>query len=330
MSETVNVGEIANKLSKDIFRHFKWKSHPVKDENFKCHNKEHKGTGGKPKLTHPGDVVFFYDDPYLGTKIYLHTDLKSYGEKSITSTALRNAFKSLCMAIECAKESDDWRTKYSIDESEDYEIRGFLFCHNHDNGYEKDFYEAIDKINLQNINIAKNTYIHFLGPHDIQRLYSIGNDLIRLKDAEELPKKYTFYYPDLVMWRRHGDVWDQPATIEALTSPYLIIKHGAAEETEPGYLVYYNRKGESVEEFEYFLDSLSRFQMLDSDEVIRVRVTSKDVHENMRSNFQAAKKKYARSWGFDPSREEILERITLDKITAVTSTYNPGDMGWRE
>ncbi|MHC9034250.1 hypothetical protein ACYTTR_00835 [Cobetia marina] len=330
MAETVNVGEIANRLSQEIFRHFKWKSHPLKDENFTCHNTSHTSEKGAPKSTHPGDVVFSYDDPYLGTTIYLHTDLKSYGGDSITTTKLRNAFKSLCMTVECARESENWRDIYSVDRSEDYEIRGFLFIHNHDNGYEKNFYESIDKINLHNLPVPRNTYIHFVGPHDIQRLYSIGNDIIRLKDADELPKQYSFYYPDLVMWRRHGDVWGQPATIESLTSPYLIIKHGPAEQISPGYLVYYNRPGESVQEFEYFLDSLSRFQMLDSDEIVRIRVTHNSPDEKMRSNFQAAKKKYARSWGFDPSREAILDRINIDKITAVTSTYNPGDMGWRE
>ena len=70
--------------------------------------------------------------------------------------------------------------------------------------------------------------------------------------------------------------------------------------------------------------------MLDSDEIVRIRVTHNNPDEKIRSNFQAAKKKYSRSWGFDPSREKILDSITLDKITAVTSTYNPGDMGWRE
>lgn len=330
MAETVNVGEIANRLSKDIFRHFMWNTHPVKDENFTCHNTSHKGDKGASKSTHPGDVVFSYEDPYLGTTIYLHTDLKSYGKKSITTTKLRDAFKSLCMTVECARESESWRGIYSVDSSDDFEIRGFLFVHNHDNGYDKDFYEAIDKIKLQNLPVPSDTYLHFLGPHDIQRLYSIGNDLIRLKDADELPKAYSFYYPDLVMYRRHGDVWEQPATIESLASPYVIIKHKAVGDTKSGFLIYYNRPGESVEEFEYFLDSLSRFQMLDSDENVRIRVTHSNPHSKMKSTFQTAKRKYARAWGFDPSREEILNRMSIDKITAVTSTYNPGDMGWRK
>ena len=139
MSETVNIAEIAVKISKDIFKHFLWEIHPKRDDNFKCNNPEHLGDGKKPKETHPGDAVFFYDDPYLGKRIYLHTDLKSYAKDSITSTSLRKAFKSLCMTVECANESPEWRNKYSVDPSEPHEVRGMLFIHNHDNGYDKLF-----------------------------------------------------------------------------------------------------------------------------------------------------------------------------------------------
>lgn len=329
MAETINIGEIAGKLSKDIFRHFFWETHPKKDDNFECTNSEHKTPGGKPKGSHPGDVVFSYEDPYLGNTIYLHTDLKSYAKDSITPTALRTAFKSLCMTIECAKESEAWREKYSVDPSEHHEVRGLLFVHNHDHGYAGKFEEALDKINLESLPIPANAYVHFLGPKDIQRLYSIGHDIIRLKESEELARDYTFYYPDLVMWRRQGDVWSQPATIEALTSPYLIIKHKATKLSSSGYVIYYNRSGSSTEEFEYFLDSLSRYQMLESGESIRVRVTHDAPHAEIKSIFHKAKKRYVKSWGFDPIRESILDEITIEPITAMTDTYNPGDMGWR-
>lgn len=330
MAETANIGEIAPKISKDIFKHFLWGAHQKHDDNFTCINEAHLGQGGKPKLTHPGDVVFFYEDPYLGKRIYLHTDLKSYAADSITPTSVRNAFKSLSMTIECAKESSEWRSKYSVDASESHEVRGMLFIHNYDNGYDKVFYETLDKVDLQALPVAPGSLLHFLGPHDIQRLYSIGNDIIRLKAEGELPKNYTFYYPDLVMSRRQGDVWDQPATIELITGPYMIIKHGQSEACDRGYVIYYNRPGASPEEFEYFLDSLSRYQMLESGEKIRIRVTHADAIDDLKSVFQTAKKKYVKAWGFDPAREVILDQIEIDRITSITSTYNPGDMGWRE
>lgn len=129
-----------------------------------CNNENHKSSGGKPKSVHLADVVFYYNDPYLKKRIYLHTDLTSYAKDSISTVKLRDAFKSLCMTIECAKDSDDWRAKYSIE------------------------------------------------------------------------------------------------------------------------------SGESVEEFEYFLDSLSRYQMLDSEELIQIKVTHQTPDKNWRSNLHTAKK----------------------------------------
>lgn len=330
MAETINIGEIAARLSKDIFKHFLWVTHPKTDDNFECSNEKHVGEGGKSKATHPGDVVFNYRDPYLGKSVYLHTDLKSYASDSITPTRLRGAFKSLCMTIDCARCSDSWRAKYSVDEGEAHEVRGLLFVHNHDNGYEKPFCDAVDKVNLQALPVAPGTQLHYLGPPDIQRLYNIANDIIRLKGESELPPTYTFYYPDLVMTRRQGDVWEQPATVETLTAPYIIIKHTTTEERSAGYVIYYNAPASCPEEFEYFLDSLSRFQMLESGERILLRVTHPDAPNDLKSIFRMAQKKYVKAWGFDPARDAILSQIQIERITSVTSTYNPGDMGWRE
>jgi hypothetical protein len=332
MAETVNIGEIANKLSKDIFKHFLWTKHQKHDDNFDCKNPEHVSDGKKslPKTSHPSDVVFFYEDPYLGKTIYLHTDLKSYAKATISGTKIRNAFKSLVMTVECAQESPDWRDKYSVLDSEPHEVRGLLFILNHDHGYAKDFYLAVETANLKSLQIPPRVMTHYLGPHDIQRLYSIGNDIMRLKVEEELPSRYTFYYPDLVMVRRHGDGSEQAATIESIIGPFLILKHGIAPNCQQGFVIYYNRRGESVEEFEYFLDCLSRFQMLEPDQKLRVRVTDAAANDDLKSVFEKAKKKYAKAWGFDPARENLLNIIDIDRITSVSSTYNPGDMGWRE
>jgi len=153
---------------------------------------------------------------------------------------------------------------------------------------------------------------------------------MRLRAEDELPKEYTFFYPDLVLARRQGDVWGQAATIESLTGPYLIIKHGVSENQGAGFLIYYNRPGDSPEEFEYFLDSLSRYQMLESSETIRIRVTHNSAIHDLKSVFHTAKNKYVKAWGFDPARAAILEKIQIDRVTAVTNTYNPGDIGWKE
>jgi hypothetical protein len=70
--------------------------------------------------------------------------------------------------------------------------------------------------------------------------------------------------------------------------------------------------------------------MLESDERILLRVTHPDAPNDLKSIFLLAQKKYVKAWGFDPEREAILSQIQIERITSVTSTYNPGDMGWRE
>nr|WP_320166594.1 hypothetical protein [uncultured Methylophaga sp.] len=333
MAETINTGELAVLISEDIFCHFFWQTHPKHDDNFTCNSERHLSDGkrGQRIKTHPGDVVFSYDDPYLGKKIYLHTDLKSYGKDSINSHTLRKALRSLCMTVECAQESAGWRKKYSVESDEHHEVRGMLFVYNHDNGYEKLFYDAINGVDTSNLPIAQDTTLHYLGPQDIQRLYSIVNDIIRLKGLKQLPEEYTFYYPDKVMYHRHGDVWNQAATIESLTGPYFVIKHGSdGNKINQGYLIYYNRPGNEVDEFVYFFDTLSRYQMLESGQEIRIRITSPTASDDLKSIFQTAKRKYSKSWGFDPIRQELLDSISINRITNVTSTYNPGDVGWKE
>src|SRR5512138_3575803 len=180
MAETKNISEIAAVISDEIFKFFLWDIHPRRDDNFKCVNPEHVSASGAPKSTHPGDVVFYYDDPYLQKRIYLHTDLKSYADGSITATRLKDAFKSLCMTVECASQSSNWREKYSVDVAQAHEVRGLLFVHNYTKGDEKPFYDALAKIKLQNLPVSTGTVLHFLGPRDIRRFWSIGNDIMRL------------------------------------------------------------------------------------------------------------------------------------------------------
>lgn len=333
MSETVNIGEIAESLVQDIFTYFKWEIKHRWNENFACHCPHHLTPEKKPKDKHPADVIFHYEDPYSGSTIYLHSDLKSYKKDSIGKTKVREAFKSLAMAIECAQVSDSWRSTFGIDTSEDHEVRGLLIVHNHDHGYHKAFSDLIEGIGFDSIPIPANVCLHFFGPEDLMRLYSIANDIMRLTFQKKISADYTFYYPDLVMKHRQGDVWGQPATVEALTSPYLILQHrnlNGQDSGQAGYVVYYNRPGATTDEFVYLFDSLSRYQMLESGKDVQVRVTHKSPHIDVNANFSLAKTKYAKMWGYDPIREQILNAIKISPISSMTDSYNVAWMGWRE
>lgn len=330
MAETANIADVALAISKDIFRHFRWHAHPKKDDNFTCLIDTHKGQTDKNVKTHPTDIVLSYADPYLGRRIHLLTDLKSYGGSTITHTKIRAALRSLAQSVECAGQSEQWREKFGVIQNEPHEVRGLLFVHNHDGEFRKSFYEEMRKVNSQSLPLPPNSVLHFLGPDDIQRLYTTANDILRLKAEKEIDDGYTFYYPDLVLRRRQGDVWDQAATFESLAGPFLVIKHKkTTNSTKSGYVVYYNRPGSKVEEFEYLLDCFSRYQLLDSDESIKIRVVHPGADADLKSRFDTAVRKYARAWGFDETRQHVLEQISIERVTAVTSNYNPGDMGWR-
>lgn len=330
MAETNNISDIATYISDEIFRRFLWTIHPKRDDNFLCVNDKHTSPTGVSKSTHPGDVVFYYDDPYLRKRVYLHTDLKSYADGSITTAMLKNAFASLCMSIECANQSSSWRDKYSVDSSEAHEVRGLLFVHNYTKGFEAPFHDLIAKTKLHNFPITPGTILHFLGPRDIQRLWSIGNDIMRLTYNKQLPESYTFYYPDLMLHRRHGDVWGQAATIESLTGPYLILKHSGTHTAKPGYVIYFNRPNATAPAFEYFLDSLSRYQMLEPGQHIQIRCTGPKSPDDLNSRFETAKQRYAKAWGFEPARILLLDAIDIATVTSVTDSFNPGVTGWRE
>ncbi|CUJ39829.1 MULTISPECIES: hypothetical protein [Achromobacter] len=332
MAETVNIGEIANLLSRDIFSFFHWQAHPRRDQDFPCNNARHtsKGRRPQPKKTHPGDVIFYYQDPYLGRRVYLHTDLKSYSNKSIGPVKIRAAIESLAMTVECARCSCEWNDAYSALDDGQFDIRGLLFVHNHDGKHDDEFENSISKTDLSTIPVAPNVYVHFLGPNDIGRLYTIANDIIRLRHQKLMPESYSFYYPDLVMWRRRGEVFGQAATIEALTAPYFIITFEAAGGGRQGFVIYYNRPGKSSQEFEYFLDSLSRYQLLEEEKEIRIRMVDRCPDENFLSNFESAKQRYVKAWGLDPARRAILDNINLERVTAVATTYSAPEIGWRE
>lgn len=137
--ETSAIQRVAGKISEDIFSVFKWNSAAREDMNWDCCQEAHS------KKTHPSDVVFYYIDPYEEEMVYLNTDLKSYAEGTIGKKIVEGALTSLALATECANVSEEWRMKYVHEESLGYNVRGLLFLYNHDNLYDKDFYENITK-----------------------------------------------------------------------------------------------------------------------------------------------------------------------------------------
>jgi len=323
MSETGNIEELAKIVSDDIFKWFKWNVCPVKDTDWACVTPDHK------KKTHPADAVFYYDDPYSGSSVYINTDLKSYKKGSISATGLSKALVSLSMAVECANISEDWQKKYLVADFGFDRVIGMLFIFNHDNEFDKDLADIVESIEFEKIHIQESVKLILLDPLKIRTLVNVVNDMKGLVADNSLPRtEYTFFYPDLVMAKRHGEEWCQPASIEALTSPWLIIKHKNTNQIEEGFLIYYHMDGDTVDEFVYLIDAMSHYQMLLSNKPIRVRFT--DPGGEAANNFNKAKIEYLKMWGADEAREAQLNRIEARTISRVLPNYCPMEIGMRE
>ena len=338
--ETSNIQEMANLVSDRLFRWFKWDKVELMDENFDCVKVE-SHSNKKESHTHPVDIVFKYLDPYLNKQIYLNTDLKSYKKKSITPNSLRDSLKSLAYTIDCARASQEWQSRYIHDEM-DYEIRGMLFVYNHDGDYDKKFYDVITPpkgstakgIRTDNLPIAKGQQIHLVEPLLINYMSTITSDMSRLHHEGTFPQSsYEFFYPELLLHRTHGNQASNPATIEALSSPYLIIYHNDVEKFnektrstektfDEGYLIYFNRPGKNAKEFVYLFDSLSKYQILNDKHKIRIRVAHHSPDKNISSHFKAAINIYASDWNFDEYKLKHLENIEFGLVEITKDCFS--------
>lgn len=324
MSETENISRLAEIVSKDLFGWFKWHKAKPTNENWECVINHHS------KNTHPSDVVFYYDDPYSGDTQYVNTDLKSYAAKSITKGSIETALTSLALSVECANVSQSWQDKFLMSDEAFGQVSGLLFIYNHDDQYDLDFSSRLEQVDFSAVKIAEDNFITVMGPDLIRRLNDIVQDIKSLVASDELPRKegYTFFYPDLIRARRSGDEWDKPATLQSLTAPWLIIKHRKTNDQPEGFLIYYNLKGDTVEEFIYLIDAMSHYQMFSGDLGIRIRFTESD--HNASQNFEKAKHEYLRMWGDDEGRQKQMSKIEVRKIDQFARMFNPMEIGMRE
>ncbi len=326
--ETAAIQRVANLITQKIFTVFKWKRALREDMNWPCETKAHE------KETHPSDVVFYYTNPYEEEVVYLNTDLKSYGKNSIKKGGVESALISLSLAVECANSNEEWRKKYLEDDSLGFNVRGLLFLYNHDRLYDADFYNSI----MKNVDISKLTLpigqkIYLLDPFKIFDLINIAFDIKYLSGEGKLPypDNYYFYYPDMSLTRlKHPLNKSTPATIEALTSSYLIIKYESfsygEEIREEGYVIYYNQEGSSVDEFVYFFDMLSNFQILTENKKIDIRLVHAHPHIEAPQNFINAKKKYSSCWLLG-EQERFFKKINMEMCETTIVKFNLEEIG---
>lgn len=353
MAENGPREHIAKVVSSKLLSIFKWEQYGPYDQDFPCRKQDkHLGKEKVQKHTHPVDVVFGYKDPYSNKNVFFNTDLKSYGKGSISPTNIEDALISLAKTIDCAENSPEWLKKYNL-ATGDYEVRGFLFIYNHDNKFQKGFYDFFypqkrekgqrgptpKPVQLSKIPVPKNKKLHIADPLLINYWMTIAADISEMIRLSTFPKKqFGFYYPELTFHKVVSSEKHLPATIEMLSSPFIIIKHDEVRELGDdeqavtkygaGYVVYYNRQANSDNEFLYLLDLLSKYQLLNSENKIRIKVPHTETSGSARSHFSRALDKYAHEWGYDEEMKKKLN-VELELITYVIDFYNSEDIGWK-
>ena len=87
---------------------------------------------------------------------------------------------------------------------------------------------------------------------------------------------------------------------------------------DPGYKIYYKEKIESWKEIFFLLDSLSNYQMLNSNKKISVRAIAQDQGEMAQNHFRTAVQEYIKKWG----KNEVLTGISFELIPTVSDTFS--------
>jgi hypothetical protein len=347
LSETENIAKMAEIVSLNILSHFKWNKIDLYNTNFDC--KKSTEHSKRDNSTHPVDVVFHYLDPYTGKRVLFNTDLKSYASGSITVTKIRSALKSLAKTLECARLSKQWQERFAqFDEPKD--IRALLLTYNHTGDFDKEFYtkffykkkdETKQIIDPASLPLKKNQLLHIIEPIQIVYLNTVITDLNSLISSRKFPhfdeNKHWFFYPDLYLHKTHFNKYERAASIEMLSSPFLIIGHDevlnhSGSIVEPaGFVVYYNGRGETVDEFVYLLDTLSRNQILDSSSIIKIRCTHHEKNSDIVTQFKNAIRKYSAAWGFDDYKNKRLAEIeeNFETVTQTKQLLCEINLGWR-
>ena len=295
---------------------------------------------------HPVDAVFYYQDPYENDLVFFNCDLKSYKETSISPASLRNAINSLADSIYCASESEEWNIRYGREDRG--EVRGLLFLLNHDGQYTKNirhyFYDQKNTVeeqtvHIENLQLMPNQFIHIIDPDTVRYVATIRKDVGVLLVEGKFPSKnedWCFFYPDL---KRHRSsmVEDSPATIEMLLGPFLMIKHKSYaplnttnQIKKEGFLIYYKCKGDSKEEFMYFLDTLSSYQIFKENQSIQVRLINPSYNSKAEEFFNNAIKEYIECWHLNISSAQILKDIQFEIISNIEQNFLTKPILYRE
>jgi len=322
--ETANKAKMADLLANDLFGEFLWERVGPANQNWDCADPAHK------KATHPSDVVFYYDEPYNVTRRYITADLKSYALGSITPFAVNAAAMKLATSLACSERSQSFGNKY-FHPSVTPKVSGMLFIYNHDGQIADHEFPARLAIDCEAVAIPTGSKLAVFGPTDIFWLNNVARDIVQMRGKGQLPGKERckFYYPNLV---RHPNL--QPskaraATLEMLTSPWIVLESQITQgSTSKGYVIYCRSKGEKPQEFVFLLDYIQRFQLLEEGSTVTVKLIDQDPHA--KANWGKAVDEYLDAQRGAEDLRSSLERIKYEEAVNLQIRFSEITIGMED
>ena len=310
--ETANTAKIAEKVSSEIFQHFRWTRVGIPNKSWSCVIPSHK------KKNHPSDAVYCYEEVYVNQQTYVICDFKSYAKGSITSASLATALSSLNMALSCAKFSDEFKQLF-IDESRSHNIVGLLFIYNNDNEFDRDFETMLDEASYK-VKVSEGNRIFVMGPRDVTYLDRIAQNMLLLRGDEKLPPKNScsFFSLEIPQKKVILDPSQIPLSLEYATSDVQLLRYSndPQNKTFDGLDVYLRFAGNSVEDFMYTLDMLRCSYVF--HERKKIRFFLPNACELAPINFQKAIKRYGYELDADYFKE-IESSISYEAITRLNA-----------
>ncbi|MBI5250744.1 MAG: hypothetical protein HY912_14735 [Desulfomonile tiedjei] len=309
-------------MSKELFSEFLWEQVGPWNWNWPCEEKERHNA-----KTHPSDIVFYYDEPYTLARSYINCDLKSYARGTISTGKVCAAIEGLARALTCAEKSDEWRNKY-IHNDVSPGICGLLFVYNHDGEHDKDFSGLLDAVKHETLDIPKKSKIVVFGPKDIFWLNNVRYEIVQMRGTGELPAREhcRFFYPHLVRKKKVQLEHAKAATLEMLTGPWIILSYADPKSrNRRGVVIYYRRRGESVEEFLYLIDYLMHYQVLVDDTDVQIKTL--DAHRDAPAFFGKAIDQYIDQCDGATDIKKLLDSIKYGQINQVQTRFSELDIG---
>ncbi|SHL63897.1 hypothetical protein SAMN05216428_104154 [Nitrosospira sp. Nsp11] len=326
MAETSKIAKMASKLSDELFAEFFWTKVGPEDANWPCEDQAHHGV-----TTHPADVVFWYDEPYTSKRTFVHCDLKSYAKGTINTATVQGALTSLCKQVACAEKSEGWRDLY-MHGNVTPDVCGLLFVYNHDGGYDKDFAAHFVNIKNDKLPLPKGSRAFVLGPKDIAWLDNVRYEIRQMRGTAgptALPgaANCKYFYPQLDGRANLHPEKARAATLEMLTSPWIVLEYEVGASAKRGFVVFYRRLGETEEEFMYLLDYLRHYQVLEHGTTIAIKSFQAAAHAT--TTFQKATQRYIEGLGGGDNSELAtkLRAIKYSKMTQTVSDFSEIDLG---